>query len=33
VGIATVAKESYQDPTTTDDRWVAVDLCTKKEIK
>lgn len=33
VGIATVAKESYQDPTTSDDRWVAVDLAPKKKLK
>ena len=26
VGIAKVVKESYQDPTTEDDRWVVVDL-------
>ena len=26
VGIAKVAKEAYQDPTTEDERWVAVDL-------
>jgi predicted RNA-binding protein with PUA-like domain len=26
VGIAKVVKESYQDPTTDDDRWVAIDL-------
>jgi len=26
VGIAKVVKESYQDPTTTDERWAAVDL-------
>lgn len=26
VGIAEVVKEFYQDPTTNDDRWVAVDL-------
>src|SRR3981189_3025132 len=26
VGIAKVAKEAYQDPTTDDERWVAVDL-------
>jgi predicted RNA-binding protein with PUA-like domain len=26
VGIAKVVKEAYQDPTTDDDRWVAVDL-------
>ena len=33
VGIATVAKEFYQDPTTDDDRWVAVDLKPKKKLK
>jgi predicted RNA-binding protein with PUA-like domain len=26
VGVARVIKEFYQDPTTDDDRWVAVDL-------
>jgi predicted RNA-binding protein with PUA-like domain len=26
VGIAKITKESYQDPTTPDDRWVVVDL-------
>ena len=26
VGIATVVKEAYQDPSTKDDRWVAVDI-------
>ncbi|MFM2139428.1 MAG: hypothetical protein RJA57_1735 [Bacteroidota bacterium] len=26
VGVATVSREAYPDPTTTDDRWVAVDL-------
>jgi predicted RNA-binding protein with PUA-like domain len=26
VGIAQVTREAYQDPTTTDDRWVVVDL-------
>jgi predicted RNA-binding protein with PUA-like domain len=26
VGIARVSKEAYQDPTTDDDRWVAVDI-------
>jgi predicted RNA-binding protein with PUA-like domain len=31
VGTATVIKEAYQDPTTADDRWVAVDL--KAKIK
>src|SRR5262245_59353431 len=33
VGIAKVSKESYQDPSTTDDRWVAVDLKPVKKIK
>ena len=42
VGISKVIKESYQDPTTDDDRWVAVDIApvekfdrpvTLKEIK
>ncbi len=33
VGIATVAKEAYQDPTTTDDAWVAVDLKPYKKLK
>lgn len=33
VGIARVVKESYQDPTTDDDRWVAVDLKAQKKIK
>jgi predicted RNA-binding protein with PUA-like domain len=33
VGIAAVAKESYQDPTTEDDRWVAVDLKPLKKLK
>ena len=33
VGIAKVSKESYQDPTTDDDRWVAVDLKAYKKIK
>ena len=26
IGTATVVKESYQDPTTEDERWVAVDI-------
>ncbi len=26
VGVACVVKEAYQDPTTDDDRWVAVDI-------
>jgi len=33
VGIAKVAKEHYQDPTTTDERWVAVDLKPFKKLK
>jgi predicted RNA-binding protein with PUA-like domain len=33
VGIARVARESYQDPTTTDDRWVAVDLKPVRKLK
>src|SRR5215207_2044976 len=33
VGIAKVAKEAYQDPTTDDDRWVAVDLKVYKKLK
>ena len=33
VGIAKVVKEAYQDPTTDDDRWVAVDLKAVKKIK
>jgi predicted RNA-binding protein with PUA-like domain len=33
VGIAKVAKEAYQDPTTDDERWVAVDLEPHKRLK
>ncbi len=33
VGIAKVIKEAYQDPTTDDDRWVAVDLKPVRELK
>lgn len=33
VGIATVVKEHYQDPTTNDDRWVAVDIKPLKKLK
>jgi predicted RNA-binding protein with PUA-like domain len=33
VGIAKVIKESYQDPTTEDDRWVAVDLQAHRKLK
>ena len=32
-GIAEVAKAAYQDPTTKDDRWVAVTLKVKKALK
>lgn len=33
VGIAKVAKEAYQDPSTTDEAWVAVDLKPFKKLK
>src|SRR5258705_14025515 len=33
VGIAKVAKEYYQDPTTEDDAWVTVDLKPFKKLK
>lgn len=33
VGIATVAKEHYQDPTTEDKNWVVVDLKPFKKLK
>ena len=33
VGIAKVSKEHYQDPTTDDDRWIAVDLKPHKKLK
>lgn len=33
VGIAKVSKEAYQDPTTDDDRWSAVDLKAFKKLK
>jgi predicted RNA-binding protein with PUA-like domain len=33
VGIAKVVKEAYQDPTTDDKRWVAVDLAPVKTLK
>ena len=33
VGIAKVAKEAYQDPTTAEDKWVAVDLKPVRKIK
>ncbi len=33
VGIAKVVKEAYQDPTTDDDRWSAVDIKAHKKLK
>ena len=33
VGIAKVAKEAYQDPTTAEDAWVVVDLKPHKRLK
>jgi predicted RNA-binding protein with PUA-like domain len=33
VGIAEVIKESYQDPTTDDQKWVVVDLKPKNKLK
>lgn len=33
VGVAEVVKEAYQDPTTKDDRWVAVDIKPKEKLK
>lgn len=33
VGLATVIKEYYQDPTTDDNRWVVVDLKPLKKLK
>ncbi len=33
VGIASVVKQAYQDSTTTDKRWVAVDLKPVKKLK
>lgn len=33
VGIAKVVKEAYPDPTTDDDRWVAVDIQAIKKLK
>lgn len=33
IGIAKVVKEAYQDPTTDDERWVAVDLKPQKKFK
>ena len=33
VGIAVVTKEAYQDPTTDDDKWVAVNFKPHKKLK
>lgn len=33
VGIAKISKEAYQDPTTDDDRWVAIDIKPHKKLK
>lgn len=33
VGIAKVTKEAYQDPTTDDDKWSAVDIKPTKKLK
>lgn len=33
VGIAKVVKEAYQDPTTTEEAWVAVDFAPHKKLK
>jgi len=33
VGIAKVIKEAYQDPTTTNDQWVVVDLAPVEKLK
>lgn len=33
IGIAKVIKEHYHDPTTDDERWVAVDLKAQKKLK
>jgi len=33
VGIAKIVKEAYQDPTTDDERWVAVDVTPVKQLK
>lgn len=33
VGIAKVAKEAYQDPTTKEEAWVAVDFAPQKKLK
>lgn len=33
VGIARLVKEAYQDPSTDDERWVAVDVAVHKKLK
>ncbi len=33
VGIVKIVKEAYQDPTTDDDKWVAVDLTPVRKLK
>ncbi len=33
VGIAKITKEAFQDPTTDDDRWVAVEVAPVKKLK
>ena len=33
VGIITVVKEAYQDPTTTEEAWVCVDVAPNKKLK
>lgn len=33
VGIAKIVKEAFQDPTTDDDRWVAVEVAPHKRLK
>ncbi|ANH81340.1 ubiquinol-cytochrome C reductase [Niabella ginsenosidivorans] len=33
VGIAKITKEAFQDPTTTDERWVAVEVAPYKKLK
>lgn len=33
VGIVKIVREAYQDPTTTDDAWVAVDIAPVKTLK
>ncbi|WP_317235856.1 EVE domain-containing protein [Niabella hibiscisoli] len=33
MGIAKIVKEAFQDPTTDDDRWVAVEVAPHKKLK